>query len=141
MGKASGVLALVGAALIVAGVFSKWLDGRWTGWELYEKTEGILDFYYAPLVILALGAVTALVACVAIGGKGGAGSRIVFSLAGMGTVALFVMFFNEFIVLLSGGTIGFIEVILDHRDILGIGFYMVLGGGILTSISASIPGK
>ena len=142
MGKVSGAIALIGAAAVLIGVFSKWLDGGlWTGWEFYENTKGILDYYFAPLVMVILSVLVILMAGLAMGGKGGAGTRIVFSLAGMGTVALLVMFFNEFILWLSVGTIGFIELITEHRDILGTGFYLVLGGGILTSIAASIPGK
>jgi len=142
MGKASGVFALIGALAAVIGVFSGWIgDFELTGWDLYKFTEGMLEYYFAPLAIVILGAVTVLVAGIAIGGKGGAGSRILFSLTGVGMIVLIVMFFNELIVTITFGEANFIDLITKHREGFGIGFWMVLGGGIMTAIAAAVPGK
>jgi hypothetical protein len=137
MGKVSGVVALIGAVVAMIGVFLTWLgDGivSITGWDIFTNWDGIFDLYFAPLAVLGLGVLALVAAGWGITGKGGAGSRILLAIAGLGMIALPALLLYDFTSL-----VGVTIMDLFDAGVLGMGFFMSIGGGLLVLISAALP--
>ena len=137
MSKASGVLALIGGALAAVGVFLAWIDIGGllviTGWEYFDYGGSFeeLNFYMVPLIVLVLGVIAILLAGISLGGKTGGGSRLFFVIIGLALIVLPILFILDM-------NSGFFTT-EQLMEILGIGFYMSLAGGLLVLVAAVIP--
>jgi len=137
MSKASGVLALVGGALAAVGVFLAWIDiGGFiviTGWEYFDYGGSFeeLNFYMVPLIVLVLGVIAIALAGISIGGRTGGVSRLFFMVIGAALIVLPILFILD----MNSGLFTTEQLM----EILGIGFYMSLLGGLLVSIASALP--
>ena len=141
MSKASGALALIGGAAAAVGVFLNWITDSYlelTGWDFYDLGNGILDYYFAPMVVLLLGLMVVSTAFSAILGRSGIGSRIVFLIGAIGFAVLPILVIGEFVDALSLGTMGFFDIEIEYY---GMGLFMAFGGALLTLIAAVLPGE
>jgi len=137
MGKASGVLALIGGALAAIGVFMAWIDISGfiviTGWEYFDYGGSFeeFNFYMVPLIVLVLGVIAIALAGISLGGRTGGGSRLFFILIGLALIVLPILFILDM-------NSGFFTT-EQLMEILGIGFYMALLGGLLVLIASILP--
>lgn len=150
-GNALGILALIGALLMIIGVFVAWVDigfdaiimsktTSYTGWEVYsDEVFEDAEYNYAPLVTLIAGIVAFFTAVIPIALKKPAVNRVlgILSLI-LGVVALVLMIlFNgqmdSFVV--GGHTVASISA--------ASGFWVSLAGSVLLILGGivDIAGK
>ena len=128
----AGIISLIGGVLAVIGVFMEWVDGLgFTGWDYFDilsKFDGAPTSVYVPLFIVILGAIAAIIALLDIAGAGG-GRLLPFIIGILVIVLPFWMFMDIYPSM----------TIADILDTLnGIGFYLLLAGGVIMIIGAPI---
>lgn len=147
-GNALGIVALIGAILMIVGVFITWVDvevvilgnGSYTGWQVYtDDTFADADYYYAPLVALIAGIVAFFTAVLPIVLKNATANRIlgiVSLILGIVALILMVLFYgtlNDLVIF--GYKVGSVSA--------GTGLWMSLAGSVLLILGAilDIAGK
>ena len=150
-GNVLGIVALIGALLMIVGVFVAWVDlsitsiignasSNYTGWQVYtDDTFADAKYNYAPLVTLIAGIVAFFTAVLPIVLKNATANRIlgIVSLI-LGVVALILM-------VLFNGTMDSL-VILGYKvasTSAGTGLWISLAGSVLLILGAilDIAGK
>ena len=150
-GNALGILALIGALLMIIGVFVAWVDigfdaiimsktTSYTGWEVYsDEMFEDAEYNYAPLVALIAGVVAFFTAVIPIALKNPAVNRVlgVLSLI-LGVVALVLM-------ILFNGQMDSISIagLASFSVSAAAGFWVSLAGSVLLILGGivDIAGK
>lgn len=147
-GNVLGIVALIGALLMIVGVFVAWVNievvilgsQNYTGWQVYtDDTFADAQYNYAPLVALIAGIVAFFTAVLPIVLKNATANRIlgIVSLI-LGVVALILM-------VLFNGTMDSL-VVLGYKvasTSAGTGLWISLAGSVLLILGAilDIAGK
>ena len=150
-GNVLGIVALIGALLMIVGVFVAWVNididviltsakDSYTGWQVYtDDTFADAQYNYAPLVALIAGIVAFFTAVLPIVLKNATANRIlgIVSLI-LGVVALILM-------VLFNGTMDSL-VVLGYKvasTSTGTGLWISLAGSVLLILGAilDIAGK
>ncbi len=147
-GNVLGIVALIGALLLIIGVFVAWVNvevvllgsSKYTGWQVYtDDAFADAQYNYAPLVTLIAGVVAFFTAILPIVLKNATANRIlgIISLI-LGVVALILM-------VLFNGTMDNL-VILGYKvasTTAGTGLWISLAGSVLLILGAilDIAGK
>ena len=149
-GNVLGIVALIGALLMIVGVFVAWVDlsitsiignasSNYTGWQVYtDDTFADAQYNYAPLVTLIAGIVAFFTAVLPIVLKNATANRIlgIVSLI-LGVVALILM-------VLFNGTMDSLDLALvSFTASTGVGLWISLAGSVLLILGAilDIAGK
>ena len=149
-GNVLGIVALIGALLMIVGVFVAWVNididviltsakGNYTGWQVYtDDTFADAKYNYAPLVTLIAGIVAFFTAVLPIVLKNATANRIlgIVSLI-LGVVALILM-------VLFNGTMDSLDLALvSFTASTGVGLWISLAGSVLLILGAilDIAGK
>ena len=150
-GNALGILALIGALLMIIGVFVAWIDvgfdviitsktTSYTGWEVYsDEMFEDAEYNYAPLITLIAGIVAFFTAVIPIALKKPAVNRVlgVLSLI-LGVVALVLM-------ILFNGQMDSISIagLASFSVSAASGFWVSLAGSVLLILGGivDIAGK
>lgn len=132
-----GVAALVGAALVLVGLFTAWLgnnvtDDTITGWELLEKTNGFETS--DPYLLLGLGIVGLALAVALFRGIARTPVRIVTILVGVGVVVTHARDWMDIADIAKALPQG-VEITAQF------GFYLGIAGGVLLAVAALLPAK
>ena len=146
-GNVLGIVALIGALLMIVGVFVAWVNievvilgsQNYTGWQVYtDDTFADAQYNYAPLVALIAGIVAFFTAVLPIVLKNATANRIlgIVSLI-LGVVALILM-------VLFNGTMDSLDLALvSFTASTGVGLWISLAGSVLLILGAilDIAGK
>ena len=132
-----GIVGLVGAALVVVGIFSGWVKlgstGTVTAWSL-TAGDGLIKTQ-TPYVILALAAAAVVVSLVLFTGIARIPARILAIVLGIAIIGVTAANWAE---IASFVTDNFPS---SFKANTAIGFYFTIAGGILVAASGLMPAK
>jgi len=132
-----GLIGLIGAVLVIIGVFSGWVKlgstGTVTAWSLTEG-EGLLKTQ-TPYAILVLAAASVVVSLVLFTGIARTLARIVAALLGLAIIGATAANWGE---IASFVTDNFPS---SFEATTAVGFYFAIAGGVLVFASALMPAK
>ncbi|MDO5853783.1 MAG: hypothetical protein Q4Q62_07050 [Thermoplasmata archaeon] len=139
-----GIIGLVGAVLMIVGVFLAWMEASfdiviystsqsYTGWQIY--TEGMEGSYnYASLVALIAGIVALITTIIPIVLKNATANRalgIVTLILAVVAIVLMVLFYGDMDALVvEGHTVA--------STTAGIGFWLSMVGGIVLAVGGIV---
>lgn len=129
-----GIIAIVGALLMIIGVFLSWIDisilgnveGS-SGWEIATDSDGEIEYYYAPIVALVCGVISliAMIFPMVMPAKNiGKALGALGLILAIVTIIVTILFYND----LDTGTIFGISISI------GAGVWVVIAGAVITII-------
>lgn len=132
-----GISALVGAVLVLVGLFTAWLgnnitDDTLSGWELLDGDNGFETS--DPYLLLALGIVGLAVAVALFRGVARTPMRIVAVVVGVAVVVTHARDWMDIADIAKKLPQG-VEITAQF------GFYLGIAGGVLVALSALMPAK
>lgn len=147
-GNILGILALIGAILMIVGVFVTWVSFEasaiglskvvdYTGWDIYSDSDA--EYFYAPLVTLIAGIVAFFTAILPIILKNPTVNRmfgVISLILGIVTLVLTILFYGE----MDSINIGELASFSTNA---GMGLWISLVGAVLLVLGAivDIAGK
>lgn len=138
-----GLIGIIGAILMIVGVFLKWLSflgfGDASGWDVFNSWRGDYGYGFVPLIALISGIVSL---CLMIAPTFIKADHLKKVFVVLGVIAMIlaivtliasILFYTQ-----SWTVIGATVKLTDIYEV-GIGFWLVLAGSIITVIGGLVP--
>ncbi|MDR0778460.1 MAG: hypothetical protein LBE48_03365 [Methanomassiliicoccaceae archaeon] len=129
----AGVIALIGGIIAIVSLFLEWTLFGYTGLEIFQNGNEDSMMIYMPIAAAALGAVAVLVGGLVLGGKGGAGTRVLLFIAGIGIFLAPILLITD--------AFDYSDILKVLENLAGTGIYLTLVAGLLVFIGAVAPNK
>ena len=145
-----GIIGIIGAIILVVGVFLNWcsfevgsLTTNWTGWDLYGKKNGIGDtdvkYLYVPLLALICGIISIVLMIIPTIMNVEKFKQINNILGIIALILAIVVIITGLLWYLQSWTVGSITFKFNNIYKIGIGFWLVLVGAIITMVGGLMP--
>ncbi|AMH94350.1 transmembrane protein [methanogenic archaeon ISO4-H5] len=145
-----GIIGIIGAIILVVGVFLNWMtvegvltNTTWTGWEIYGKKNNLdvieMKYTYVPLLALICGIISIVLMIIPTIMNTEKFQTINNILGLVALILAIVVVVLGLLWYMQSWTVGGVTTKLTDWAKIGIGFWLVLVGGIITLIGGIMP--
>ena len=142
-----GIIALIGAIILVVGVFLDWLildlgilgKSSMTGWDVFSEADSDFSLGFTPLVALICGIISLVLMIVPTFMNVDKFEKINNILGLIAFILSIVVVICAILFYMQSWDVGGATVKLTDVYDIGIGFWLVLVGGIITLIGGLMP--
>jgi len=145
-----GIIGIIGAIILVVGVFLNWcsievgsLTTNWTGWDLFGKKNGIGDtnvkYLYVPLLALICGIISIVLMIVPTLMNVDKFKQINNILGIIALILAVVVIITGLLWYMQSWTVFGTTIKFTDVYKIGIGFWLVLIGAIITMVGGLMP--
>jgi amino acid transporter len=138
-----GIIAIIGAVILIVGVFLTWLsigDATASGWKVYtDGSNGDLKYTYVPLLALICGIISLVLMIVPTFMNVEKFKQINMILGIIALILAIVVVICGILFYTQSWTALGVTIKLTDIYKIGIGFWLVLIGGIITMVGGLMP--
>ena len=137
-----GIIGIIGAILLVVGVFLAWLSvggESASGWDVYTDGKDVLDYSFTPLLSLIAGIIAIVLMIVPTFMNVDKFKQINNILGIIALILAIVVLILCILFWTQSFSDGYITIKLTDVYDMGIGFWMVLIGAIITVVGGLMP--
>ena len=138
-----GIIAIIGAVILIVGVFLTWLsigDATASGWKVYtDAKDSDMKYTFVPLVALICGIISLVLMIVPTFMNVDKFKQINVILGLIALILAIVVVICGILFYTQSWTVLGVTVKLTDIYKIGIGFWLVLIGGIITMVGGLMP--
>ncbi len=138
-----GLIGIIGAILMIVGVFLKWLSflgfGDASGWDVFNSWRGDYGYGFVPLIALISGIVSLCLMIAPTFIKADHLKKVFVVLGVIAMILAIITLIASILFYIQSWTVAGVTVKLTDIYEVGIGFWLVLAGSIITVIGGLVP--